>query len=339
MYSLRHLLFHISDSDSDIDVVNEDSTSSEEDRETSSPEVASLSSSPGSAITSSLPNKSPQAPTKTSFKSSKFSAFSKISILAQSSAKADPKDERDEQRIPSRPDDHYDNHFFRQSLPHFPVAPASNHFISGMFPYLDPRFSLTHYYKNLHKVVNENSKNVSVHPRFHLSTKSNVHENLHITVPKESNGIFQNIGTLNNNSTPAPSTVRKPETVESSSCITTHPASSSISPTVSSSMVPDQATPEHQGLRFTAPAAPVFGLRAVDPSSSPYLPVTGPAPGPGLLYSPYQGLTGGGARDASKPPQAKKYKCDICSKAFSRSNTLVTHKVCVLISILIFKLQ
>lgn len=29
-----------------------------------------------------------------------------------------------------------------------------------------------------------------------------------------------------------------------------------------------------------------------------------------------------------KPPPVKKYKCDVCGKAFSRSNTLVTHKVC-----------
>lgn len=32
-------------------------------------------------------------------------------------------------------------------------------------------------------------------------------------------------------------------------------------------------------------------------------------------------------RDPNKPPPAKKYKCDLCGKAFSRSNTLVTHRV------------
>ena len=32
-------------------------------------------------------------------------------------------------------------------------------------------------------------------------------------------------------------------------------------------------------------------------------------------------------RDHLKPPALKKYKCDVCGKAFSRSNTLVTHKV------------
>lgn len=32
----------------------------------------------------------------------------------------------------------------------------------------------------------------------------------------------------------------------------------------------------------------------------------------------------------TKTPPVKKYKCDICGKAFSRSNTLVTHKVSLL---------
>ncbi|KAK2143883.1 hypothetical protein LSH36_804g00026 [Paralvinella palmiformis] len=31
-------------------------------------------------------------------------------------------------------------------------------------------------------------------------------------------------------------------------------------------------------------------------------------------------------RDPTKPPPTKKYKCDLCGKAFSRSNTLVTHR-------------
>lgn len=37
-------------------------------------------------------------------------------------------------------------------------------------------------------------------------------------------------------------------------------------------------------------------------------------------------------RATSKPPQPKKYKCDVCFKGFSRSNTLVTHKVSTFIT-------
>ena len=43
-------------------------------------------------------------------------------------------------------------------------------------------------------------------------------------------------------------------------------------------------------------------------------------------------MTSGRHRDPTKPPALKKYKCDICGKAFSRSNTLVTHKVSKIIA-------
>jgi hypothetical protein len=33
------------------------------------------------------------------------------------------------------------------------------------------------------------------------------------------------------------------------------------------------------------------------------------------------------ARNLNGVPAVKKYKCDVCAKAFSRSNTLITHKV------------
>ena len=57
-----------------------------------------------------------------------------------------------------------------------------------------------------------------------------------------------------------------------------------------------------------------------------------PMPAAGALFHPaMMGMHGGGAGyrrfNPEKPPPVKKYKCDVCGKAFSRSNTLVTHKV------------
>ncbi|XP_013418379.1 zinc finger protein 768 isoform X3 [Lingula anatina] len=46
----------------------------------------------------------------------------------------------------------------------------------------------------------------------------------------------------------------------------------------------------------------------------------------GILHPAFLGIPGGRRVSGDKPPPLKKYKCDICSKAFSRSNTLVTHK-------------
>ena len=44
-------------------------------------------------------------------------------------------------------------------------------------------------------------------------------------------------------------------------------------------------------------------------------------------------------RDPTKPAALKKYKCDICSKSFSRSNTLVTHRVCMAYFIVIYSIS
>ena len=50
-------------------------------------------------------------------------------------------------------------------------------------------------------------------------------------------------------------------------------------------------------------------------------------PHPGFPGYGTLGFGGRRPRDPNKPPALKKYKCDICCKAFSRSNTLVTHRV------------
>ena len=49
----------------------------------------------------------------------------------------------------------------------------------------------------------------------------------------------------------------------------------------------------------------------------------------GIFHPAMMQMSGAGFRrfNPEKPPPVKKYKCDVCGKAFSRSNTLVTHKV------------
>ena len=77
------------------------------------------------------------------------------------------------------------------------------------------------------------------------------------------------------------------------------------------------ALPRVPGLDFPAFLGSPFGSPAglVHPAFFPPGGPLVPTPGPGRQ------------RDPSKPPPLKKYKCDVCAKAFSRSNTLVTHKV------------
>lgn len=70
-------------------------------------------------------------------------------------------------------------------------------------------------------------------------------------------------------------------------------------------------------------------------SAASMLPFLGGIPPSSGLYHPaflqMSGLGGNKRGNLDKPAPVKKYKCDVCGKAFSRSNTLVTHKVSILI--------
>ena len=60
----------------------------------------------------------------------------------------------------------------------------------------------------------------------------------------------------------------------------------------------------------------------------------------GLLHPAMLQMSGGSLRrfNPDKPPPVKKYKCDVCGKAFSRSNTLVTHKVSTFLDNILFRM-
>lgn len=75
------------------------------------------------------------------------------------------------------------------------------------------------------------------------------------------------------------------------------------------------------------PPFPQFASSPAGPH--PSYPASGPYPL--LRHSPYVPMSGFRFQhpEAAKSLPVKKYKCDVCGKAFSRSNTLVTHKVSV----------
>lgn len=83
------------------------------------------------------------------------------------------------------------------------------------------------------------------------------------------------------------------------------------------------------GNPMTSPPSVVIPGSSMSPGNPMMSPSAGMIPGNSmpLLYSGVFGYGARRPRDPNKPPPVKKYKCDICGKAFSRSNTLVTHRV------------
>ena len=97
-------------------------------------------------------------------------------------------------------------------------------------------------------------------------------------------------------------------------------------------------------LCFFSSGSPYFpyGLLPTPPTPSPLIPppfhpsapsvdslssVTSPTAGGHSVMPPLPGMPTRRPSNPFKPPPLKKYKCEECGKAFSRSNTLVTHKV------------
>lgn len=71
------------------------------------------------------------------------------------------------------------------------------------------------------------------------------------------------------------------------------------------------------------------GFSGTVPPTSMIQFMSGMAAPSAMIHPAFLHMTGLGQKrlNQEKPPPVKKYKCDVCGKAFSRSNTLVTHKV------------
>ena len=105
------------------------------------------------------------------------------------------------------------------------------------------------------------------------------------------------------------------------------PTSSVTSPGDLSTSLPLLNIPQYGNGPLISNAVPMSGLNS--PNSYQTSAPMGVNGNSGIIHPAFLGLGLGigRTRDPSKPPPVKKYKCDVCGKAFSRSNTLVTHKV------------
>ena len=225
-------------------------------------------------------------------------------------------------------------------------------FVPTISPYPDPRQSLTQYYMSLSKL----------HPPIHapvypyIGRRDPAGEDLSLSPGDEHRGhTFENsdqfyskpiLGHLHRSPVSASSTGGSPNSSFPS------PASSSsednkLSPQVppaSSSSVP---IPFPRFALFPSLAAPLLressSLNDFSAPPTNLHPSVSGAMGGVFSRRPqvagtqscFPGLSTSSSRqrDPNKPPPVKKYKCDVCGKAFSRSNTLVTHKVCIKINL------
>lgn len=126
--------------------------------------------------------------------------------------------------------------------------------------------------------------------------------------------------------------------IPSSTCASSPPLLSPISPHSvtsssgsSSSMISPSLSSPVSPLGHPFPHPMMHSIPHPHHHLPPHLSPTSP------LYSGSAAVLGYGGvrrpRDPNKPPPLKKYKCDICAKAFSRSNTLVTHRVSTVLNL------
>ena len=203
-----------------------------------------------------------------------------------------------------------------------PPPPSINPDLLG---YTDLRLPVTHYYLNMARMLADRHNLLRpppAHTHGSLSQHLSIQRHHPLGIPAPSH-----IGLPTD-----PYSPRGPPTTGCSSPPSTPPFPE-----------PQEQSPGGSVTVLSVPVLPHYptigGLRGVEREESPpRVRLLGPAhPGqtggaaagmmPTAWLGGLAGLTAGRPRDPSKPPVAKKYKCDVCGKAFSRSNTLVTHKV------------
>ncbi|OWF48614.1 zinc finger protein 250-like [Mizuhopecten yessoensis] len=209
------------------------------------------------------------------------------------------------------------------------------------FFHVDPRIPFTNYFMNLTKMFqreNESLSRKTIEPKVterNNNTDNNMDRNLKecssadegtpdqplVTVKKEhvTPTMFEK------ESSPSHLHQRNVQMIE---------PNTPISPVHSRMSLENPSHSSHHGHLFHGSTS-LPGLNRITsypgslgPSTSMLPFLGGIPPSSGLFHPAFLQMTGlGGKRgNPDKPAPVKKYKCDVCGKAFSRSNTLVTHK-------------
>ncbi|XP_060600777.1 zinc finger protein 768-like [Ruditapes philippinarum] len=180
-----------------------------------------------------------------------------------------------------------------------------------MFYYVDPRIPFTNYFLNLTKLLNSSSKEcTATTPLGKMAGEDSQADDREPPITPDSSKSFSGKSRTE--------TISSPESEHSSAENDETPDRKELKVDI----VPDRLNiPNLTDPRFVNP----FGTGLLQPThAGAMLPV----PGAGLFHPALMHLPGSAYRryNPEKPPPVKKYKCDVCGKAFSRSNTLVTHK-------------
>ena len=188
----------------------------------------------------------------------------------------------------------------------------------SMFYYVDPRIPFTNYFLNLTKLLNSSSKEcTATTPLGKMAGDDHRADDREPPITPDSSKSVSGKSRSE--------TISSPESENSSAENDERPERKELKVDI----VPDKLNiPNLSDPRFVNP----FSSGLLQPShTGGILPV----PGAGLFHPALMHLPGSAYRryNPEKPPPVKKYKCDVCGKAFSRSNTLVTHKVGVMFHI------
>ncbi|XP_069106620.1 uncharacterized protein [Argopecten irradians] len=202
------------------------------------------------------------------------------------------------------------------------------------FFHVDPRIPFTNYFMNLTKMFqreNELSGRKTIESNVserNNNINSNIDRNLNECTSGDEESSDQSIGDIKKEQKtpiierkqPSPPHVHRRQTSETVANLP------SVNPRI------NLENPSQNGHLLQGPLPNLNRMTsypgALGPSSSMLPFLGGISPTSGLFHPAFLQMNGlGGKRGhPDKPAPVKKYKCDVCGKAFSRSNTLVTHK-------------